>query len=343
MRRIILVLLGLGLLAVGAWVAWWFIAANGQRTGLEFWLEQQRARGWQAESASIEATGFPGDVTLSIREPRLADPRTGWSWQAPELTAVTDPFTPTRIAVTWPGEQQLGLTDDQITLVSEAMSTLLDLRPGPSMELREAATEATALVANGRTGWTAAAQSLNIRLIERGEDIAPPNSYDLRSEAVDLKLPKELISDLDPTGLLKVKPKIDRVTLSGHAAFDDPIDRIALEEGRLAVRAATIREAGFSWGDMKLVVRGAFKVDDQGYPDGEIEIEAEEWERLIELAISSGAIDGDLAETIRGAVQLVTAFSGGGKDLSFPLGLGGGKVRIGPFAIADAPRLAAPR
>ncbi|MEL7471145.1 MAG: DUF2125 domain-containing protein [Pseudomonadota bacterium] len=342
MRRIILGLIGLAILAVGAWIAWWFIAANGQKAGLEFWLEQQRGRGWQAESAGIDATGFPGDVVLSVRDPKLADPNTGWSWQAPGVTAVTNPFSPTRIAVTWPGEQKLGLTDDQITLLTKSMTTLLDLRPGPSMELREAATAAQALVAKGRDGWTASADVLDVRLVERGEDLAPPNSYDLRGSAEALKLPKELITALDPTGLLKVRPKVDRVTLSGHAAFDDPIDRLAFEEGRLAVRAATIREAGFVWGDMKLVVRGAFKVDDQGYPNGDIQVEAEEWERLIELAISSGAIDDDLAETIRGAVKLVTAFSGG-QDLSIPLGLSDGRIRIGPFAIADAPRLAPPR
>ena len=98
---------------------------------------------------------------------------------------------------------------------------------------------------------------MTLDLFEKPEDLGPPNSYDLTFESTKLKLPKEIVAAIDPTGWLK--PAVDRLTVSGHAAFRDPIDRIALEEGRLALRAATIREAGFEWGDMRLVAKGAVR------------------------------------------------------------------------------------
>lgn len=341
MKRIVLIGVGLGIVAVLGWIAWWFIGAEGQRSAFEVWLEKQRERGWQAEAASVDMTGFPGAFELGVVDLKLADPKNNWSWTAPTLNAESSASSPTRISVDWPESQTLGTTKDQITLLSQSMTTLLDFRPGPAMELREAATDATALVVKARSGWTGGATSVDLKIKERPEDIAPPNSYDLRGVASGVKLPKELVADLDPTGLLK--PSVDQLTLIGHAAFDDPVDRKTLEDGRLAVRAATIREAGFAWGDMKLVIKGAFNVDDAGYPVGNINIEAREWQRIVKLAVKSGMIDAETAETITGAVQLVTSLSGGGDDLNLPLRLSDRAVKIGPFAIADAPRLAPPR
>ena len=333
--------LGAVVLCALAWIAWWFVGAEGQRNAFELWLEKQRDRGWQAEAASVEMTGFPGAFQLTVTELALADPRNDWSWSAPVLKAESASSAPTRIAVDWPETQTLGTTQDQITVSAAALNTLLDLRPGPSMELREATTDAEGLVLKARSGWVGSAKSVNLAVLERSEGTAPPNTYNLRGEAVGVKLPKELVVDLDPTGLLK--PSVEKVTIVGHAAFDTPIDRTTIEESQLAVRAATIREAGFAWGDMKLVISGAFQVDDAGYPVGKINIEAQQWEKIVSLAVKSGAIDSDMAETITGAVRLVTALSGGGDDLRLPLRLKGGEVRLGPIAIADAPRLASPR
>ena len=341
MKRIIVWALGAIVLGAIGWVAWWFIGAEGQRTAFELWLEKQRSRGWQAEASSVDMNGFPGAFQLTVADLKLADPKNDWSWSAPVLKAESSSAAPTRIAVDWPDTQTLGTTTDQITLRAGAMETLLDLRPGPSMELREAGTDASDIVLKARSGWVGGAKTLNLQIVERGEDVAPPNSYNLRGNATKVKLPKELLADLDPTGLLK--PSVDELTVIGHAAFDAPIDRLTLEESVLAMRAATIREAGFAWGDMKLVINGAFRVDDAGFPVGKINIEAQEWQRIVALAVKSGAIDKDMGETITGAVQLVTALSGGGNDLSLPLKLKGGEVRLGPFAIAEAPRLAPPR
>jgi hypothetical protein len=340
-KRIIGLGFGVVFLAALAWIAYWIIGAEGQRNAFDLWLEKQRARGWQAEAATIDMTGFPGAFQLTVTDLRLADPRNDWSWSAPVLKAESASSAPTRIAVDWPDTQTIGTTEDQITVSAGKLATLLDLRPGPSMELREAATDATGLVLKARSGWVGSAKALDLQVIERSEDTAPPNSYNLRGTAQGVKLPKELLKDLDPTGLLK--PQVDTLTLVGHAALDAPIDRRTLEESALAIRAASIREAGFAWGDMKLVIKGAFQVDDAGYPVGKINIEAQQWQKIVDLATKSGVIDKDMAETITGAVKLVTALSGGGDNLKLPLRLKGGEVRLGPIAIAEAPRLAPPR
>jgi len=74
---------------------------------------------------------------------------------------------------------------DQVTISSNQMETLLDLRPGPAMELREAASQVKKLVLAARSGWKADARSVDLQLIERSADTAPENSYNLRMTAVE--------------------------------------------------------------------------------------------------------------------------------------------------------------
>lgn len=341
MRRLVKWAIGLCVIGIAVWSGWWFLGSEGQKAGLEAWFEQQRKRGWQAEAASVDVSGFPGTFNLVATDMALADPATGWAWNAPEWRVDSTTTTPTRFTVTWPREQTLSVPGDTATILSTEMTAVLDVRPGPSMELRQLAGTILGLTISGQQGWRAGAEAVNLDLFEKPEDLGPPNSYDLSFEGKELKLPKEIVAAIDPTGWLK--PAVDRLTISGHAAFRDPIDRIALEEGRLAVRAATIREAGFEWGDMRLVAKGAVQVDDNGYPTGEISVEAREWRQMIRLAVSAGIVDNRTARSVTKGVEFLTALTGGGDDLSLPLGLSGGKIRLGPFAIAEAPRLAPPR
>ncbi|MEM6623809.1 MAG: DUF2125 domain-containing protein [Pseudomonadota bacterium] len=328
-------------LAVGGWSAWWLIGAQGQKAGLQAWLDQQRANGWQAEASATEVSGYPFDFRLEARDLALADPRTGWAWEAPNWVAESRAAQPTRIRITWPERQVLATPTGRAEITGQALTSLVDLRPGPSMELREVATDIQDLRLTGARGWQAGASALVANIAERPEELGPEHAYDLRFEADTLKLPKEIVAQIDPTGWLR--PAIDRVTVLGHAAFDDPLDRTTLEQGRLALRAASIREAGFQWGDMRLVVKGSIIVDDNGFPQGDIRIEADEWRQMVRLAVSSGILNRDLAGDVTRAVEFVTALTGTGDSLALPLGLSGGKIRIGPIAIADAPRLAPPR
>jgi hypothetical protein len=345
MRRLIKALpkalVGIAIVACMGWSLWWYAGAQAHRAGFQAWLAQQRDRGWQADAAEVEVTGFPTEFRLTVRDLALADPANGWAWDAPALTAVSKSWAPTRIAVTWPPEQLLAVPGERAVIRSAAMRTLLDVRPGTALELREASSDIAGLAVEANTGWSAAADNASVRVAERAEDLAPPNSYDVRIVAENVRLPEELIRQIDPTGWLK--PTIDRLTVIGHAALADPIDLKTLEEGRIALRAASLREVGFEWGEMKLLVSGSFEVDDQGFPEGSIALEAREWRQMLRFAVSSGAIDAGTAETITSAIEFVTALTGSGDRLSAPLNLSGGKLRIGPFAVADAPRLAPPR
>jgi len=327
-----IVLAGLG------WSSWWLLGARGQEAALEAWLEGQRDRGWQAEAASIEVTGFPAKFRTAVREIALADPDSGWAWIAPEWIAESRSLQPTRVMIVWPETQTLAMPKGRVEIESARFASLLDVRPGPSMELREAAAEIDDLRIRSTHGWEAGAGRVSIGVAERPERLGPAHAYDMRLTATDLTMPGQAADRIGRTG--GPRPSAASLTVLGHAAFDDPLDRLAIEQGRLALRAMTIREADLLWGDMRLMAKGALTVGDDGYPEGDIRVEATEWCHIARLAALSELIDHGTARVIADAVEFIAALAGTGDKPSLPLALSKGKIWIGPLAIADAPRLA---
>jgi hypothetical protein len=154
-------------------------------------------------------------------------------------------------------------------------------------------------------------------------------------------LPEPLMARIDPTGL--AGRELERMTFDGSAVFDAPLDRTLIEDGHLALRAATIRRAELQWGQMRLDAKGKIKVDKQGYPKGKIKITARHWRQIIALAQRSGAIGSDVAKALETALELVALLGGDRDELDATLKFDDGEVWIGPISIGKAWRLAPPR
>nr|WP_295826336.1 DUF2125 domain-containing protein [uncultured Azospirillum sp.] len=107
-RRIatILVLMVL-LLPALLYSLWWWQAARSVRDGLETWVADQRANGAVVEHGGLTVGGFPFTLRAELETLHLAT--RGADWQSGGLVAEAAPWNPTRIALTFPGEQRLSV------------------------------------------------------------------------------------------------------------------------------------------------------------------------------------------------------------------------------------------
>lgn len=338
--RVIKPLIALVVLAALGWTGWWFLLASGQEAALSHWFAERREKGWQAEHGEIDVSGFPMKLDRRIEDIALTDPATGWSWELPEVTLEGAAQSPTVLRLVFPETHRISLPREKIDVTHHRLAAFLSLTPGQTLALREASMEGEAFALTGQSGWTARAADLAAALTLREPEAGPANSYNLAVRAIDVALPKPLLALIDPTGLLE--SKVDEVVWEGHAALAAPIDRIALEDGRLAVKAATIRNARLTWGDLAVEMQGSVEVDAAGYPDGKMKLRLRNWRRMIAIAREGGAVDRNVLDAVEQALGFVALLAGNDTDLSVPLNLSGGKIRIGPVAVADAPRLAPP-
>ncbi len=125
--------------------------------------------------------------------------------------------------------------------------------------------------------------------------------------------------------------------------FTRPLDRRLIEEGKVALAQATIRAASLQWGEVRLEVSGAIRVDDDGYPVGSLDVTAQHWREILEMAVRAGAIGREMARAAEGALGLIASLGGDRDRLEATLRLEDGEVWLGPISIGDAPRLAPPK
>lgn len=338
--RAIRYLVFLAVLAAICWSGWWYLLARGQEQALEAWFEARRQDGWQAEFAELSVTGYPFVHERKIRDLSLTDPQSGWSWQASDLTFTSAPHAPTDYTVALPPRHELAFPGERVTVTNNALSGRLALTPDTGLALRTAALDVADLKLAAQSGWTAEAARGTVRLTARDAAAGPPNAYNLDLDLQAIDIPRPVLEALNLGDL--AESRLDALLIEAHAAFRDPIDRHSLENGHLALRTASISRARLEWGEAVLAARGRFEVDPRGYPVGEIDLSLRNWKQLIAMARRSGRIKPGILDAISGALDLLSVFSGSKEALSVPLTLGNGKIRLGPVAIADAPRLAPP-
>jgi len=286
-------------------------------------------------------TGFPLRLEREITSINLADPKSGWAWTVPWLKVDSAAFRPTRFDVTLPDTQSLAVPGERTNVTSSKMTAALELRPSAALGLVQATIEVAGLDVRSRpvqgSGWTASAGTIEADVTEKIND----DGYAITFLAENVVLPEPLVARIDPTGL--AGRKLELMRFEGAAVFDAPIDRHVIEDGRLSLKAANIRQARFQWGKMQLEAKGAIKIDDDGYPVGKIDVTARKWREMIKLGKRSGAIGSEIAEGLTRALELVAMLSGDGEEIEATLKFKDGDIRIGPITIGRAPRLAQKR
>ncbi|MEM8758887.1 MAG: DUF2125 domain-containing protein [Pseudomonadota bacterium] len=320
---------GIVLAAGLGWLGWWFAAAAGQEAALEGWFAARAAEGWQAEG-EVSVEGFPLDFARRIEGPALADPAAGWAWQAAFLEAASPAWDPTNIAFRLPDAQDFAVPQTRVKVASERFEGLLSVVPGVSLPLRALGLNIAALEMEGREGWRAGAERVAIDIARR-TDGAPENTYSLDLTAEAVRLPERLLGRLGMTGEGALR-------FDGQVVTDRPLDLDVVETGVVGARTLVIREGRLALGSAVLAARGRLDADADGLAEGSLDIEAEDWQRLLEGLVDAGALDPRMGEAVSRALGFA-ALLGGRDKLSVTLGFSGGAVRIGPIAIGNAPRL----
>jgi hypothetical protein len=101
-----------------------------------------------------------------------------------------------------------------------------------------------------------------------------------------------------------------------------------------------IRDISLTWGKLDLRGRGTLDVDAEGFADGRLDLRARNWRDMVDLAVSAGALNPNLAGAVRGGLDLIARFAGDGDALNVPLDFEDGVTRLGPIVIGPAPQLA---
>jgi hypothetical protein len=331
MRRLIWVALFLAIL----WCAWWAVFGWGLKSALDVWFDDRRTDGWQADYATLELRGFPTRVQADMTDIVLADTASDLVMNLPALTI----GAPTH----WPGDVTLSLSDEPISFVSpQGRSTLqvlnaeadLQLHPGSSLELERISAVAGEWSLLSGTRSLLGANDLTLTM---DQSDTSSTTYNFIAQANDLS-PGEI-----PRTVLRLPADwpvtFDTFTMNGNVTFDKPWDISALETARPQPRVINLKLAEAAWSKLRLFFAAELTIDEAGTPTGTINIQAENWQVMLDLAERSGALPNALREQAEKGLSTLARFSGDPSALDVQMNLRGGFMFVGFIPIGPVPRI----
>lgn len=330
------ILLAVILVAATAWSGYWFLGAQAIDRGLRGWLDARVADGWVVSVDGLRTAGFPNRFDTTLDRVELADPATGWAWQAPFFQVLALSYRPQHMIAVWPDRQTLATPLQRIDIASDPMRGSLVFAGGTAFTLDRATIAASRVALVSSAGWQASMADSQLAL--RRTPARAGHSYDIAVTATDLALPDGVAARLGQGA--KVGDTIQRLNIDAQVTFDAPWDRRAIEQRRPQPRRIDLTLARASWGGLDLRIAGALDVDDAGIPSGSITVKATNWREMLEMAQAAGLIPVNLARLVEGGLAQIARMNGNPDTLDVPLRFAGGRISLGGvLPLGPAPRL----
>lgn len=314
MRRLTILVTILSLLFSGYWVlvARTLTGQTGEVLG------QLETEGWQVQHAGLGTGGFPFSFDTRLQDATVSDPSGQIGWTGAEVAVSAPSYWPTEVTATLPDAQQLTIGGELVDITSTRMQASAAVAASTDVPLTEAIVEGRDVTITHTSGWMLELSELQAALVD--DDTAP--AYTTTANLSQLVVP-DLASFASAAGL---PAAIDVITLDGMLRFAAPLDRFSLSAQLPPVTRITVRSFEIVWGDAGLHVEGAVAPQPSGNLSGSLTITVRNWERLLNGAISAGLVPADSGPTYLASARML---SGGSADLTAPLTIDDGAMRIG--------------
>jgi hypothetical protein len=312
------------LLAGVAWCGYWFIGARTVEGFARDWIAAQSAAGLVAEEQGLDVTGFPNRFDVTLTEPRLADPRAGWGWQAEFLQLFSLSYRPWHVIAAFSPRQTVTLQGQSVTVEAGKLQGSVVVEPGTSLPLQRSTLAGETLRLTPDAG-----PALQIAGLRFGSEADPG---DLSRHRIGLEA-SGLAMEGGPAAA-----RIELARLDAWVTFSGPIDRQSLARPP-EMTAIDLREAILNWGDVSAFARGTVATDLAGIATGEITLRLENWSAALDRLVDLGVVPASNLSGLRQIGQVLSLTSGDGRSVELPLKLSPAGVTVGGFPVAPPLRM----
>ena len=331
MRRLIWILVILSIL----WCAWWALFGFGLKTGLETWFQDRRDTGWQAEYSRLELNGFPGRVRTDLTDVALADPSAGLAITLPTFSISAPTYWPGDVTIDFPNAPiQVATPQQKSEIDVQGGKADLRLHPGTALELEQLSLATSQWAISTKTGVLYGADDMTLSMVQSQSD---PNKYAFVARAAGFS-PGEI-----PRSKLRIPASwpvtFDKLELDGSITFSRPWDLDAIEDTRPQPRTIQLKLAEAAWADLRVFFATDLRVDADGVPTGTVNIQAENWQTMLDLAQEAGLVNPTMRQQAEKGLSQLARFSGDPNALDVQLNFKAGFMAVGIIPIGPAPRL----
>ena len=324
MRFLLWFVLVLGVL----WAGYWFVGARMVRQGAEAWFAQAKAGGLVADTSGVSVAGFADRFDLTVNDVHLADPVSGWGWQAPFAQVLAMTWKPWHLIAALPHSQVVTVPDGQkVTIGSDRLMASLLLQPALNLAFRRAVVEGEGLALTSDRGWTAKAEKA---VLAAETDPTRANTLHLGADVTNLTPPAAL------KALPDLGPMVSVLHLDGHVTLSQSIDR---NLSNPKVQAVGLTAVHVAWGALDLTAQGEIAPDAQGLASGVIDLRLKGWRSLPAVVVALGLLPQANAVTLQRGLEFFAKSGTDPEVIALPLTFKAGVMSLGPLPLGPAPRL----
>ena len=336
MKRLLILVLVPALL----WSGYWLYGASASKTAFAAWFEDRRAEGWVADYAALEVQGFPNRFDTTFTDLALADPATGWAWNASFFQLLALSYKPNHVIAVWPNTHSIATPQGRFALTQAEMQASVVLWPSTALAVDRVRLVADTVQVTAANGSTTAASALRMAAERLGPDgqaasTAPedgPTRYRIALSVEGFAPDTALRQRIDPGD--RLPRTLDALRADVTLGFDRPWDRLSVEAARPQPRLISLRLAEARWGALELLAAGDLEIDASGEATGRITVKAQNWREILGLARASGALPDGLADTLEQGLGLLAGRNDG---IDIPLDFRSGRIWIGPLPVMTSP------
>lgn len=333
--RILLILVGVLIVAGGAYTAYWYGAAAELRAGIDRWSADRRTAGWTVELGEPDITGFPNRLEVFFQTPEISGANSRWRWVAPNIKAVAAPWSPGEIAVSAPGIHVVTLQSGDVWAeLAEGEADIVVDGSG----LKNITGRLAGVKIRLPGGERLVTDSAVIRIVD---SVPATPSIDIGANT-----PRPQPSDMGIGVALDAR----KIVLPDHwrPVLGPNIGKFALDavimgeislKGSLKEALARWRDGGgtveiaalaLDWDVLRLRTNGTFALDENLQPEGAMVADIRGIDATMDRLLAAGLINSRAAFAARIANR---ALSFGGGSARVPLSLQKRRVYIGPAPI----------
>lgn len=325
----LVVVLALGTL----WSGYWVVGSIALQSAAEQWFKQQAVAAGIASSSGLEVHGFPNRFDLTISDVHLTDPVSGVSWDTPFAQVFSMTWKPWHLIAAVANSQTITTPTQEILLGSGSLKGSLVLVPGRALVLDRIVVVGEELAASSNLGWEIKASRAELAT---RQDASVTNGHEVNLAVMALMPDPALMTAM--AGTSDLPPVIDVARVDVVAGFSAPIDRFS-GQSRPEPTSLRLRDGLIRWGDMELTVKGDLVADANGFAEGQINVQLQNWRKALPPAVAMGLIKPEIAPTVERMMEVLAQQSGDGSVLDLPLVMKDGWMTLGPLPIGPAPRL----
>jgi len=321
-RFLLWLVLGLGVL----WGGYWFVGARALERAAQAAFEDQRAAGFVANNSAISVAGFADRFDLTISDPHLADPVSGWGWQAPFVQILAMTWKPWHVILALPPTQAIQSPDGQnVTLTSSRLMASVMMQPTPALPLKRAVVEGEGLTLSSSQGWRIGVDK-GVLAAELSPTLA--NTLRLGADVGVLTLPQAYAN------LKDLGPVLTALHLDASVTLSQPIDRTLRDPHLLGL---SLTQFHITWGAVDLTATGEIKPDAKGLASGQIDLHLTGWQSLPAAAVALGLVPPANEVSLQRGLEFLAKASPDPKVISLTLKLAEGQMTLGFIPLGPAP------